>query len=128
MAKYSARSSQPAGPIRWKVGWTKSVTPDQRHRMSQIRSKDTLPELIVRKIVHGLGYRFRLHRRDLPGRPDLALPRLRKIIEVRGCFWHSHSCQRHKRRSVRTEYWRPKLARNAVRDRTNLRRLRALGW
>jgi len=106
------------------------LTPTQRsYRMSLIRKKDTRPELVVRKAVHRLGYRFRLHRADLPGTPDLVFVRLRKVIDVRGCFWHSHSCRRVKPRvATRKEYWRPKLARNAAGDRSNVRRLRRLGW
>lgn len=96
--------------------------------MANIRSKGTTPEMTVRRIVHRLGYRYRLHRRDLPGTPDLVLARHRKIIDVRGCYWHAHTCQRHKHRTVRPEYWGPKLARNVARDRRNLRALRAQGW
>ena len=98
-------------------------------RMSLIRKANTKPELIVRSIAHRLGFRFRLHRSDLPGSPDLVFPRLKKVIEVRGCFWHSHSCRRRKRPvSSRTDYWRPKLERNVARDRANLRLLRMAGW
>src|SRR4051812_23132206 len=93
-------------------------------RMSLIRKKDTKPELLVRQIVHGLGYRFRLHRSDLPGTPDIVFPRHRKVIDVRGCFWHSHACRGGKPRvASNRSYWHPKLARNSERDRQNLRRL-----
>lgn len=115
-------------PVRWNDEWTESVPPDQRRRMANIRSTGTTPEIVVRRIVHRLGCRYRLHRRDLPGTPDLVLTRHRKIIDVRGCYWHAHWCQRHKRRTVRQEYWGPKLARNVARDRRNLRALRAQGW
>jgi len=97
--------------------------------MAAVKSKDTVPELLVRRLVHRLGYRFRLHRRDLPGTPDIVLPRLRKIINVHGCFWHMHTC-RHARRAPVTNaaYWRKKRLGNAARDRRVLRCLRRNGW
>jgi len=97
--------------------------------MSRIRSKGTGPELIVRRLVHRMGYRFRLHRADLPGRPDLILPRHRKVILVHGCFWHLHSC-RYGRVVARTNatYWRAKRQRTVHRDRESIRRLREMGW
>lgn len=97
--------------------------------MASVRSKDTMPELWVRRLVHSLGYRFRLHRRDLPGTPDLVFPRLRKVIFVHGCFWHQHGRCRagHVPRS-NVAYWIPKLTGNVARDRLNLRRLRQAGW
>ena len=98
-------------------------------RMARIRKTDTKPELIVRRIAHGFGYRFRLHRRDLPGTPDLAFPRLRKVILVHGCFWHRHDCRDgRKLPSGKPGYWEPKLQRNAERDRQTLAQLAALGW
>lgn len=97
--------------------------------MARVRSKDTAPELIVRKIVHALGYRFRLHRKDLPGRPDLVLPRHHAVIFVHGCFWHRHhDCRRASLPKSRTEFWRSKLARNSERDAIAQRQLRAAGW
>src|SRR5438132_736095 len=97
--------------------------------MSTIRKKNTKPEKLVRSIAHRLGYRFRLYRGDLPGTPDLVFPRLGKVIDVRGCFWHSHSCRRHRRPvASRIDYWHPKLARNIERDRENVKSLRKLGW
>jgi DNA mismatch endonuclease (patch repair protein) len=97
--------------------------------MRAVKSGDTTPELIVRKIVHALGYRFRLHRRDLPGQPDLVFPRLGKAIQVHGCFWHRHACEAGKSTpATRMEYWSAKFARNVERDRRNLRHLRRLGW
>ena len=97
--------------------------------MRRIKSKDTEPEMVVRRVVHKMGYRFRLHVRHLPGKPDLVFPRLKKIIEVRGCFWHQHSrCIDSHIPKSRVEYWRPKLLNNRARDKTNLRRLRALGY
>lgn len=83
----------------------------------------------MRRMVHGMGYRFRLHSPKLPGKPDLVFPRLRKIIEVRGCFWHQHrGCIDAHIPKSRTTYWVPKLRRNQERDRDNLKELRRLGW
>jgi DNA mismatch endonuclease (patch repair protein) len=97
--------------------------------MSLILKRDTKPEIVVRRLAHGLGFRFRLHKRDLPGTPDLVFPRFRKIIDVRGCFWHSHKCRRNKPPvATRTEYWQPNLVRNRKRDSTNLRKLQRDGW
>lgn len=97
--------------------------------MAAIRSRNTKPEMIVRRLVHRLGFRFRLHRRDLPGRPDLVFPRLRKIVEVRGCYWHMHDCS-FGRVTPRTNanFWHVKRSGNVRRDMRNLARLRALGW
>ncbi len=97
--------------------------------MARVRSKNTRPELIVRRIVHRLGFRYRLHRRDIPGCPDLAFIRKRKLIFVHGCFWHSHpGCALASMPASRPEYWAPKLERNRVRDEQVLSRLRASGW
>ena len=95
--------------------------------MAKIRGRNTQPELIVRSLVHRLGYRFRLHDRKLPGQPDIVLPRHGKIILVHGCFWHQHTgCARLPK--SRQEYWLPKLEQNRARDTKNLRALRRLGW
>jgi DNA mismatch endonuclease, patch repair protein len=97
--------------------------------MRRIRSKDTSPEMTVRRMVHGMGFRYRLHSSTLPGKPDLVFPRLKKIIEVRGCFWHQHDgCMDSHIPKSRTEYWRPKLARNQERDRENEKAWRQMGW
>ena len=97
--------------------------------MRAVRSRDTQPELAVRRIAHGLGFRFRLHRKDLPGSPDLVFPRLRKIILVHGCFWHAHDCKRGQRIPKQNRaYWTAKIERNAQRDRNVLRELNAAGW
>lgn len=106
------------------------LTPEQRHRcMSAIRSKDTKPEMIVRRAVHALGYRFRLHRRDLPGHPDLILPRHKKAIFVHGCFWHAHTCRAGSRvPTSNVEYWVRKRAGNVSRDEQAQSKLKALGW
>lgn len=103
---------------------------EQRSRnMAAIRGRDTKPELIVRSIVHRLGYRFRLHRRDLPGRPDLVLPRHRVVIFVHGCFWHQHDC-RYGRvvPATRAEFWKKKRDDNVARDVRNIKALRTNGW
>ncbi len=106
------------------------LTPEQRSaNMRLIRSRDTMPELVVRRLVHKLGYRFRLHVATLPGRPDLVFPRLRKVIEVHGCFWHQHKgCIDSHIPNSRRKYWESKLGGNQERDRQNRRKLRALGW
>lgn len=97
--------------------------------MSRIRSKDTAPELLVRRTAHALGYRFRLHRKDLPGKPDLVFPRLRAVIFVQGCFWHLHGeCREGRIPGSRREYWEPKLTRNTARDLAAQAQLAALGW
>lgn len=106
------------------------LTPDQRRRcMSAIRGKNTKPELVVRRLVHRMGYRFRLHRKDLPGKPDILLPRHRKIIFVHGCFWHQHPrCRFATRPSTRKKFWAAKLDGNVERDRRNRSALERLGW
>lgn len=101
---------------------------DRSANMRAIRSKDMLPELAVRRLVHKLGYRFRLHRTDLPGKPDLVFGPRRKVIFVHGCFWHSHGCRAAHVPKSNLKYWLPKLKRNRSRDQDNLDRLSALGW
>jgi DNA mismatch endonuclease (patch repair protein) len=103
---------------------------DDRSRiMASIRGRDTAPELLIRKIVHRLGFRFRLHRRDLPGTPDIVFPRLHKIIFVHGCFWHMHrGCRRAGLPRTNRTFWKSKISRNANRDRVDQQRLRKLGW
>lgn len=97
--------------------------------MALIRGADTKPEIRVRQTLHRLGYRFRLHRRDLPGRPDVAFPGRRKVIFVHGCFWHHHGgCKVGHLPRSRTEYWVDKFARNRERDTNNLAAIADLGW
>ena len=97
--------------------------------MRRIRSTDTSPEIVVRRLVHGMGLRYRLHVAKLPGKPDLVFPRLRRIIEVRGCFWHQHpGCIDSHIPKSGISYWRPKLVRNQQRDEENARKLGQLGW
>jgi DNA mismatch endonuclease (patch repair protein) len=97
--------------------------------MSAIKSKNTKPEHIVRSLLHRMGYRFRLHRGDLPGKPDIVLPRHGKIIEVYGCFWHMHSCKYGKViPKTNTEFWQNKRKRNVERDEINQKKLKELDW
>lgn len=97
--------------------------------MSRIRNRDTKPEIQVRSILHRMGYRFRLHRKDLPGRPDIVLPKFRTVILVHGCFWHRHeSCPRAAVPSTRRDFWKAKFERNVKRDEEVQGALRALGW
>jgi DNA mismatch endonuclease (patch repair protein) len=97
--------------------------------MSRIKSRDTHPEFAVRRALSKIGYRFRLHWNDLPGKPDVVLPRFRIAIFVHGCFWHQHAgCIDCSKPKTNTEYWKPKLVANVTRDRKHRRRLRQLGW
>jgi DNA mismatch endonuclease (patch repair protein) len=97
--------------------------------MSRVREKNTSPELKVRSLIHRLGFRFRLHRKDLPGKPDLVFPSRKKIIFVHGCFWHGHNCARGKRKpKTNTEYWVEKIQRNTERNARDQSALKALGW
>jgi len=109
---------------------TDRLSPQARSRnMQAIKASGMKPELIVRRVTHALGYRFRLHRHDLPGRPDLVFPSRHKIIQVYGCFWHQHlNCPRSNVPKSRIEYWLPKLTRNADRDRRTRAALKAQGW
>ena len=105
------------------------LTPAQRRRVMQaIKSKDTKPEMTVRRLVHRMGYRYRLHKKGLPGSPDLVFGGRRKIIFVHGCFWHAHSCKYGRPPKSRQDYWLPKLKRNKERDAENRAALRELGW
>jgi DNA mismatch endonuclease (patch repair protein) len=96
--------------------------------MAAVKSRDTTPELVVRRLVHRLGYRYRLHVRSLPGTPDLVFPRLKKTIQVSGCFWHKHSCGRCRIPAASRAYWVAKIDRNAERDKRTRRALRRAGW
>lgn len=106
------------------------MTPEQiSERMRRVKGKNTSPEMRVRRLVHRLGYRYRLHDRDLPGRPDLVFRPKRRVIFVHGCFWHQHpGCRYGALPRTRLDYWLPKLDRNRVRDRENLDALHDLGW
>lgn len=97
--------------------------------MALVRSRDSKPEMILRRMIHALGYRYRLHRRDLPGTPDLVFPSRRKAIFVHGCFWHRHNCPLGNRMpKSRVDFWAEKFNANRLRDQRNLRRLRRDGW
>jgi len=106
-----------------------SFSPAERSRiMAAVKGKDTSPEMVVRRLVHGMGYRYRLHVKRLPGTPDLVFPRLGKVIIVNGCFWHGHTCGRCRIPATRRGYWVGKIERNRVRDRRTRRWLARLGW
>jgi DNA mismatch endonuclease, patch repair protein len=104
----------------------------RKHRsviMSRIKGANTKPEIVVRSIVHSLGYRFRLHNKQLPGKPDLVLPRHKKIIFVNGCFWHGHAgCPRAALPSSNVEFWNAKISGNRIRDLSVKRKLKRMGW
>lgn len=105
-------------------------SPEKRSQvMSRIRSKDTKPEKIIRSILHKLGFRFRINRKDLPGKPDIVLPKYRIVIFVHGCFWHQHEgCPRSKKPTSNAQYWNPKLKNNVLRDEKNILELEESGW
>ena len=106
------------------------MTPEQRHRcISHIRSKDTEPEWVVRRLIHAMGFRYRLHVKNLPGKPDIVLPRHRKVIFVHGCFWHAHGCRVGGHApATHKKFWKAKFANNVRRDQEALRRLWQAGW
>lgn len=115
------------------VLWSFSVdTVSERQRswnMSRIHSKDTKPEMIVRSFLHKNGFRFRLHVKNLPGHPDIVLPKYRTVVEVRGCFWHRHpGCRQATTPSTNAEFWQEKFKRNVERDRNTEKLLKELGW
>lgn len=103
-------------------------TPARSRIMRSIRQKNTKPEVLVRKLLHAMGFRFRLHQRDLPGRPDIVLRRHNAVVQVHGCFWHQHNCAISNVPRTRQGYWLPKLARNVARDRENEALIKSLGW
>lgn len=107
-----------------------NLTAAQRSKtMSRVRGKNTGPEMVVRRLIYRMGYRYRLHRADLPGKPDLVFRSLGKVIFVNGCFWHGHDCSSGKKQPKTNEgYWLPKLARNKERDKKNRTNLNELGW
>lgn len=108
---------------------TDTLSPEARsERMSRIRGKDTKPELLVRSYLHGAGLRYRLHAKDLPGRPDLVLPKYGTVVFVEGCFWHGHRCQKGRIPGTNSGFWSTKITTNQARDRRNHRVLRRAGW
>lgn len=105
------------------------VLPERSSLMARVKGKNTKPELLVRKELHRLGYRFRLHRRDLPGRPDIVLPKYKTAIFVHGCFWHRHpGCSKASTPKTRVDFWQDKFTTNMARDRRNEDALRSDGW
>ena len=105
------------------------MTPEQRHYcMSRIRSKNTKPEMIVRKYLFSHGFRYRLHVRKLPGTPDIVLRKYKTVIFINGCFWHGHDCKLSNLPKTRTEFWENKITKNIKRDELKRLQLRALGW
>lgn len=108
---------------------TDRISPEARSRnMAAIRARNTKPEVIVRKFLHSRGFRFRLHTKGLPGKPDIVLPKHRTAIFVHGCFWHLHCCRNSVIPKTRPEWWKAKLEGNRERDRSNQLRLEELGW
>ena len=109
---------------------TDTVSASERSRvMSLVKSKGSRPEMTIRRLLHGLGYRYRLHRRDLPGNPDMAFVSRKKAVFVNGCFWHNHAgCPKVRIPATNRDYWLAKLARNGERDERNRLRLQRLGW
>lgn len=106
-----------------------TLSPVERsERMGRVKGKDTKPEMVVRRLVHALGYRYRLHRRDLPGRPDLVFGPRHKVIFVHGCFWHRHDCHLGRMPKSRVDFWQAKLEANRLRDMHNQTALAELGW
>lgn len=106
------------------------LTPDKRSKlMAKIRSKDTKPEIVVRSLLHAMGYRFRLHRNDLPGKPDIVLAKYRTVILVHGCFWHRHNgCPNATTPKTNYDFWQKKFSDNVARDKRNEEDLLKLGW
>jgi len=104
-------------------------TREQRRRIMQaVKTRDTGPELAVRRLLHGMGYRYRLHPRGLPGKPDIVFVSRRKVVFVHGCFWHGHGCAKGRLPKSRLDYWRAKIEANVDRDRTKIEQLEAQGW
>ncbi len=103
-------------------------TEARSRNMRAVRSKNTKPEVQVRRCLHAAGFRFRLHRKDLPGNPDIVLPKYCAVIFVHGCFWHGHACHLFKWPSSRTEFWQKKIGNNQERDLRNICQLKDLGW
>lgn len=107
-----------------------TLLPNQRSKlMARIKAKNTKPEIVLRKLLHRDGFRFRLHRKDLPGRPDIVLPKYKSVIFVNGCFWHGHKdCKHFKIPKTRTDFWLNKIISNKKRDKKNIEILKKMGW
>jgi DNA mismatch endonuclease (patch repair protein) len=107
----------------------KFTTQERSRIMSRVKNRDTAPEKLVRKLLHKMGYRFRLQRKDLPGKPDIVLPKYKKVIFVHGCFWHGHAgCSRSARPTSNVDFWNQKIDKNISRDTNTQAELRKLGW
>lgn len=117
-------------PKSWLGFVTDTLTINERsERMSRVRGKDTKPEILVRRLVHGMGFRYRLHAKELPSRPDIVFRRRKKAIFVHGCFWHRHpGCKMTRMPKTRLEFWKPKLEGNRKRDLRNQKTLEDMGW
>lgn len=106
-----------------------TVTPAERSRiMKLVRSRDTKPEMYVRRALHAVGFRFRLHSKQLPGRPDIALRKHKTVVFVHGCLWHWHGCKRSRMPATNTEFWQSKISRTQARDAFNMQELANAGW
>jgi DNA mismatch endonuclease (patch repair protein) len=106
-----------------------NTTANRSYIMSRIKGKDTQPELLVRRLIYGMGFRYRLHRKDLPGKPDITFSSRKKVIFVHGCFWHQHhGCKVKHIPKSNIDYWKPKLRRTIIRDKANQKKLIAEGW
>lgn len=106
-------------------------TTERSERMARIHGRDTKPEMVVRRLLHGMGYRYRLHRGDLPGKPDIVFGKRKKAIFIHGCFWHRHddpACRLARLPKSRLDFWKPKLSANAERDALKQEALKRLGW
>jgi DNA mismatch endonuclease, patch repair protein len=105
------------------------LTPEQRrHNMQRVQGRDTKPEMLVRRNLHSRGFRYRLHRSDLPGRPDLVFPKYHAVIFIHGCFWHGHDCPLFQWPATRKGFWREKIERTRTRDRQAIKELKEAGW
>ncbi len=121
-------SDEDAGAALWRDRVADRLTPEQRRlNMSRVRSKDTAPELLIRQLLHARGYRYRLHHRDLRGRPDVVLPKHQAAVFVNGCFWHGHGCSLFRMPATRPDFWATKIAANCARDAAARVSLRDLG-
>lgn len=103
--------------------------PEKRHEIMQnVKTKNTAPEIKLRSLLHKNGFRFRVNRKDLPGKPDIVLPKYRAVIFVHGCFWHGHDCPRGQRPQTNADFWNQKIDRNVIRDKSDVSLLERLGW
>lgn len=103
--------------------------PEKRHKIMQnVKTKNTAPEIKLRSLLHKNGFRFRVNRKDLPGKPDIVLPKYRAVIFVHGCFWHGHDCPRGQRPQTNADFWNQKIDRNVIRDKSDVSLLESLGW